>query len=273
MSLLSPESLSVFISPSELVAVHWQGLSPRIVDKRRIPVSAGALKPAEAAAKVFAELLPEFSGCRRIRLVLSSHFAQYQLLPWRADLNDGDEELAVARLAFSETYGEAALGWQVRVGDEAPGLPRLAAAVDGELLNALEQAASAGKARLVSIQPYLSAAANYWASAIKRDQASWLVAHEAGRLSVALANQGRWCWMRSLRVGADWAENLPQLLDDELLLAGIELPPAQALVFSPAIAELAVPSASRWAFRCLRPAASRNFSPMTDSHFAFALVG
>ena len=273
MSLLSPESLAVFLSPGELVAIRRQGFARKIVDKRRTPLVATSDKTWEGAAQAFAALLQEFPSCRQVRVTLSSHFVQYLLMPWREDLNDREEELAIARLAFAETYGEAAADWQVRLSDEAPGIPRVAAAVATDLLSALEKAATDNKVKLLAIQPYLSAAANYWNACFKRDQSSWLVVHEEGRLSVALADRGRWRWIRSLRVGADWAASLLELLDNELLLAGIELPPAQALIFAPAMPEVAVPAGSRWSFRSLLPAAVANFSPTTDSHFGFALVG
>ena len=276
MSLLSPETLSVFIAPTELVAVRWRGtfgMRPQIVEKRIAQVDVKSGNSWEAAAQTFAGLLREFSSCRRVRVVLSSHFTQYQLLPWRDDLNDFDEELAVARLAFTQTYGEAAAHWDVRLSDEAPGLARVAAAVDADLLTALQQAAKASKARLDSIEPSLTATVNHWHSLFDRAHTAWLVVHEEGRICVALIEQGRWRWVRNLRTGVDWAESLPTLLDNELLLAGIDNLSAQALIFSPATPDLAVPANSPWSFRSLRLEASANFSPVTDGRFGFALVG
>lgn len=273
MSLLSPESLTVFISPGELVALHWRGLRPRLAEKHCIPVPPGGATTWTGAVQAFAELLRASPACRRVRVVLSSHFVHYQLMPWRADLNDSDEELAIARLAFTRTYAEAASAWQVRLSDEAPGRNKVAAAIDSELLAALEQTASSAKARLVSIQPYLAAAANYWQRSLAGKQRSWLVVHEAGRLGLALAEGRQWRWIRALRIGENWAADLPALLDNESLLAGSDDTPTQALIYAPAMPQLAVPAASRWSFRCLEPAATGNFSPLTDSRFGFALVG
>ena len=273
MSLLSPEFLTVFISPAELVALHWRGLRPRIAEKYCIPLPPGGATTWTGAVQAFADLLRASPACRRVRVILSSHFVHYQLMPWRDDLNDSDEELAIARLAFTRTYAEAASAWQVRISDEAPGRNKVAAAIDSELLAALEEAATIARARLVSVQPYLAATANYWQHSFDRKQASWLVVHEAGRLCLALAERRQWRWIRALRIGENWAADLPTLLDNENLLAGSDDTPTQALIYAPAISQLAVPAESRWSFRCLQPEASRNFSPLTDSRFGFALVG
>lgn len=273
MSLLSTESLSVFIAPGELVALHWRGLRPRIAEKHCIPVPPGGATTWTGAIQAFADLLRAAPACRRVRVILSSHFVHYQIQPWRDDLNDSDEELAIARLAFTQTYAEAASAWQIRLSTEAPGRNKVAAAIDNELLAALEETATTAKVRLLSIQPYLAAAANYWQRSFDHKQASWLVVHEAGRLSLALAEGRQWRWIRSLRIGENWAADLPVLLDDESLLAGSADTPTQALIYAPAMPQLAVPAASRWSFRCLEPQATHNFSPLTDSRFGFALVG
>ena len=273
MSLLSPESLSVFVSPTELVAVRWRGISQQIVEKRIHAVAEIPGKTWEGAAHAFADLMRGHSTCRQVRVILSNHLTSYQLLPWREDLNDSDEELAVARMAFTATYGTAAAQWQVRLNDEVPGVPKLAAAVDAELLAALQHTADANKARLVSVEPYLAAAINYWRKRFNRSYSSWIVLHEEGRICIALIERGVWRWVRSLRTGVDWSASLPDMLDNEMLLAGIENSPSQALIFSPATPELAVRSGSRWSLRSLTLDARTNFSPVGDAHFGLALVG
>ena len=273
MSLLSPESLSVFISPTELLAVRWLGLRPQIVEKRRCALAVRPGTAWETGVEALATLLLEFSACRQVRIILSSHFTPYQLMPWRDDLNDSDEELTVARLAFTQTYGEVAARWQIRLSDEAPGQARVAAAVDTGLLAALEQLAAANSVRLVSIQPYLVAAVNYWRQRFNHDYSAWLVLHEEGRLCLALIEAGRWRWVRSVRIDADWTRRLPDLLDNETLLADAERLPAHALIYSPVSPELAVPVDSSWSFRRLDVEARTNFSPVSDGRFGLALVG
>jgi len=273
VSLLSPETLSVFIGPNALVALRWRGLRPQVVDKRLCQVTAMPGAAWAGATRAFTDLLQEFSSCQRVRVVLSSHFTPYQLLPWRDDLDDAQEEQALAQLAFTQTYGEVATTWQVRVSDSLPGHPKVAAAVDSALLAALAQGAKVTPTRLVSIQPYFVAAVNHWRKHLARSGTSWVVLHEDGRLCLGLVEAGRWQWLRSVRAGSDWLQGLPDLLDQEMLLAGRDNVPLQALLYSPTQPHAALPASGQWSFQRLTVPAQRNFSPVTDGLFGLALLG
>ncbi len=272
MSLLSTECLSIFLSPAALVVVRWRGLPQQIVDKRTYPVTAHDGNDWAGAVDALATVLRE-TACKRVRVILSCHFSHYQLVPWRDDLNDEEEELAVVRMAFAETFGDLAARWNIRMSDEAPGCPRVAAAVDAELIGAIEQAAKAAKARLLSIQPYLTAATNSWRGRFDRGRSSWLVLHEENRACLALIEHGCWRWVRCVRVGADWSEQLPELVEHETLLAGTDAAPAEVLVFAPDHPTLAVHAGTRMPFHSLRLEARKGFSPLSDGQFGFALVG
>jgi hypothetical protein len=272
---LSPEYLTVFIAPSQVLAVRSRGTnSTSAVSEKRVFASNSvpddnAWIGSVAAFDVALRELP----CRRVRVILSSHFTQYQLLPWRADLNDEEEELAYARVALAETYGDVVAGWSVRLSDDPPGAVRVVAAVDNALLAALQKSATATNARVVSVQPALTAATNSWREHFGADRSAWLVVHEEGRLCLALIEAGQWRWLRSVRVGADWAENLPELIEREVLLAGVESMVAEVLVFAPASPELAVRAGTRLPFRSLRLEARDGFSPLSDGPFGLALIG
>ena len=271
MSLLSPDSLSVFLSPDGVLAVSRRGWRGRIGEKRVYPVeaAAGGWNAALAALSV---ALREFR-CGRLRVVLSNHFAQYQLLPWRDDLADDDEAAALVRIGFHETFGNSAEAWDIRLSDDAPGRTRIAAAVPRELLGALAKVAADAKVRLAAVQPYLTVGFNAWRQHFGPGRSAWLVLHEEGRLCFALLEQGRWRWVRNLRAGADWLEDLPDLVESESLLAGAEALPAEVLVFAPGVPDLAVRAGSRLPLRSLRLEAQAGFSPLTDAAFGLALIG
>ena len=275
MSPLSTDCLSIFLSPLELVTVLWRGLPQRIVAKRIDPIAPrGAAANADATAATSAALLGilrEFAS-PRTRLTLSSHYTRYLLLPWRADLNDSDEEHAAARLAFVETFGAAAAGWRIRLGDETPGHTHLAAAVDDQLITAIEQAAQTANTRLLSVQPYLVSAANRWRHRIAGHAATWLVLHEEQRACLALIEAGEWRWVRSMRLPAGWIASLPELIEHEDLLAGRETAAAEVLLFAPGEAELAANGGGGQSFRRLQLEPRSGFSPLTDAHFGCALV-
>ena len=76
MSLLSPEFLTVFLSPSQVLAVLGRGPRGGVREKRVYASSSvrddnawfGAVAGFDAALRDFA--------CRRVRVILSSHFTQ-----------------------------------------------------------------------------------------------------------------------------------------------------------------------------------------------------
>jgi hypothetical protein len=269
---LSTELLSVFLSPSQLLAVRWRGLPRRIVELRskQIAVHTG---------NGWAEVLDEFSAMlrdirsRRVRVILSAHFAHYQLVPWLDELQDSEEELAVVRLAFTKTFGDCAARWDIILSDDSPGRARVAAAIDSELFKAIKQAARDAEVDLVSMQPYLSAAVNHWRKHFNRNDSRWLVLHEENRVCLALIDHGHWRWVRCLRVGADWSEHLPEMLEHEMLLAGTGDFTASVLVFTPYQPVLSLPAGTRMPFHSLVPEAYPGFSSTDDSSYGLALIG
>jgi len=272
VSLLSTESLSVFLSPGELIAVRWRGRPRRIVEKRVYRIAADQGGNWTAAVEALAGVLRE-TACREIRLTLSCHFTPYQLVPWRDDLDDQEEELAVVRLAFVATYGDAASRWSIRLSDEAPGRPRIAAAIDSDFLAAIEQLAATHKVNLASVRPYLGAAVNHWRNHFGRSRSRWLVLHEKNRVCLALIDHGRWRWVRCVRSNDDWAERLPELVDHEIMLSGTESIATDVLVFAPEHPTLALRSGTRQPFLSLRQEDRSGFSAINDGQFGLAMLG
>jgi hypothetical protein len=129
----------------------------------------------------------------RVTAVLSNHFVRYALVPWNTALADPAEEEAYVRHHFTKIHGERAKSWALRwsaESAESADAPRLATAVDAGLITALRDSVK-GKARLVSIQPYLMAAANRVQGAMPASGA-WFVFAERERACVALHAGGRW---------------------------------------------------------------------------------
>jgi hypothetical protein len=118
-----------------------------------------------------------------VSVVLSNHFVRYAVLP-EQDATP-EEELALARFMFAKIHGERAKAWEVRVSEQ------LACAIDAALLEGLKACfPKSGKARLVSVQPYLMAAFNRARRRIPPEGA-WLLLAERGRTCLArLARRG-----------------------------------------------------------------------------------
>lgn len=91
------------------------------------------------------------------RLRLSGQFCRFALLPWSRGLTR-EEESALARAVFVQTYGDATQGWEIRVDNLRRGAVLLAAAVDGALIAGLAGVFSSHRWRLDALEPLLAGA-------------------------------------------------------------------------------------------------------------------
>jgi hypothetical protein len=177
---LFPETVTVAIAPGEIV-VGAQTIG--------CDASFGA-EPWHGALAALRGV--QWKERCRVTAVLSNHFVRYALVPWNSALADPAEEEAYVRHHFARIHGERAKSWALRWSAEAVDAPRLASAIDSGLVAALKECfPPKGKARLVSIQPYLMAAANRAQRAVPASGA-WLVFAERERSCVALHAGGRW---------------------------------------------------------------------------------
>jgi hypothetical protein len=153
--------------------------------------------------------------------VLSNHFVRYTVLPEQDGSATPEEEIALARFQFTKIHGERVKGWEVRVSEE------LACAIDTALLEGLRGCfPRTGKARLVSVQPYLMAAYNRSRRRIPREGA-WLLLAESGRTCLARVAAKGWASVHNGReVDAE------ELLERERSRASGEPLPPQVLVLS-----------------------------------------
>ena len=127
----------------------------------------------------------------RVTVIVSNHFVRYALVPWNTALADPIEEEAYVRHHFVRVHGERAKSWALRWSEEPGDAPRLASAIDHGLLDALKKSFAGSKARLVSIQPALMAAANRARRSMPATGA-WIVCAEGERACVALHAGARW---------------------------------------------------------------------------------
>jgi hypothetical protein len=165
VSLLWPERLTVSLEPQaqELgEAEPWRGALERL---RR--------EAADRRRRV------------DVSVVLSNHFVRYAVVPPQDGAATREEELALARFHFARIHGERVKSWEVRLSAQ------LACAIDAALLEGLKSLFPRnGKARLVSVQPYLMSAYNSWRRRIPREGA-WLLLAEPQRTCLArLAAKG-----------------------------------------------------------------------------------
>jgi hypothetical protein len=178
------------------------------------------------------EALPGILKAHRSReasIVLADHFVRYALLPWSEAVKRPEQWLALARHRFSALHGALAAGWDVKVTETAAHGPRLACAVDRELLEKLDAACAGAGVRLVSVQPFLVAAFNRIRSQLGNGS-WWIVVEEPGRLTLALIQRGVWIAIRSRRSDERWRIVLPEVLERESAFLGLEEPCTRVIV-------------------------------------------
>jgi hypothetical protein len=235
-----------------------------------VPAQEGpAWAPAVAALKEF--LARPEAGPGDLSVVLSSHFARFLLVPWNAELATPDELQAFAAAAFENVYGEAAAGWDIRVSPERPGSPRIACAVDRDLLMALEAATAGSRQRLASVQPYLMACYNALAGRMAQGEFLFLLS-EGDRASLLAASREEWRAVRAVPA-PDHPSALASLAEREIHLSdlGGEAGP-EVYVHAPMRAGMVLPTVAGKAPRILELKAMAGFSPITDGRFAMAVA-
>jgi hypothetical protein len=205
-------------------AMYRRGLRPRLTDMQTLGIAAPHEGPAWRASVEALRTTLEPIGQRRtdVTVVLSNYFVRYALLPWNGALKRDADWLAFARHRFAAVHGNATDDWVVRVCNTGHQRPRIASAIDHELLLALEQAMPS-RMTLRSVQPYLTAAYNRLQHAIVKEQ-SWFVVEEPGRLTVALIDQGYWKAVRTRRRDVSSGMTLLDILDRENALLALEEP-------------------------------------------------
>ena len=273
MSLLWRDRIGIALGPERVALVRLaRGLRPRVMAKRCeavAPQTGG--EPWRAALDKLVKILgePEWQNAGAT-VVLSNHFVRYACIPWNKNVSGEDEQLALARHRFTQIYGDAAQEWQLRLSHAQGDAPTLASAVDTGLLGAVRQSLAQNKLDLLSIQPYLMAGFNRYASRINKDNV-WFAAVEAGKLCLALLKGGQWSHVQMYR-DDDRMETLKAWLDRENLASELEKPCHEVLLFAPESAK-EQDSISPYRVQRLDMPACHGFSPVTDTQYAMALSG
>jgi hypothetical protein len=242
----SPKTLYIGLSAQRLVFAEtgkgWPG-KVATCDSIYYAESADA-EPWRPAVDALARLLvAKRKEKPALRIVLSSRFVRWQLLPWREELTQPEELATYARLGFIETFGNAAEGWQILHAPQPPNKTVPACAIDNTLLATLHSTCRDAGVHLDAVTPYFASAFDRWRNVFK-GKAAWFGLIEADCLSLGLLHEGNWAGLRTQRLDGDsredWRDVLPGMmaqiglpagLNDtapQLYLAGDGEPPAPA---------------------------------------------
>jgi hypothetical protein len=152
----------------------------------------------------------------RCRVVVSSAFARYALVPFSSAVIGREANEALAAHVFRRTHGERVDAWRIRVAPAPAGHLRLACALDTSLLDVLAAAARERGVMLSAIEPAF--VAGYNAACRRLPSSCWLAVVEPGRLALGLLRDGQWRRLASQRLNADVDSELPFALARESML-------------------------------------------------------
>ncbi|MEO8598501.1 MAG: hypothetical protein ABI656_01585 [bacterium] len=279
MSLLSHDELHIALSPEQVLLIligrrlTRQGLVRRVLIKKVVfcDVVNGGDSSWAAALKVLADELPALTS-RRVRatVVISNHFMRYAVVPWSEALHNESEELAFARYCFRQLYGAAADIWELCLNRGRIGVQQLASAVDDGFLKALRALFMHAGMPLTSVQPHLMAAYNSCRAHLG-ERSAWFVLFEPGCLCLALIQNERWINVRTMRVGSDWRESLPLLLEREAYLVESDMATDVVFLWAPELGNETLPAVGRWKIHNLQLLTRSRYIPGYERCFATAV--
>jgi hypothetical protein len=273
---LSTDRLYISVEPESVAVCRVRGFfKNKLIEKTLIECDPSyGSAPWDGAVEALKKHLESLKAERlKVTVVLSNRLVRYALVPFDAALSGPEEELALARFHFTRIYGERAKTWDLRIGEGGPGGARIASGVDEGLLAALRACfPSTGRARLVSVQPYLMAAFNTWRSgwsAAVGKEGAWLVLLERERACFALASRAGWQSVQSLRL--ENAQDVFELLERESLRSGAKNV-KRATIHGRATLQGAKPAdAADWQVSPLGLRRLEGYSPLDDGRYAMAL--
>lgn len=242
MSRWRPERIRLALHADRAALVRFGGRQRRTVAATQlVSFPLDARESARIGAAIGEALsLPEWRH-GVIEIVLSHALCKLALVPGGIDVRGRVEEDALYRSSIEEANGELPAGWRVAVAEAPAHLPRLACAIDGALIEALDSAAASSGGRVVSLRPLLVDAYN----ARRAEMASGrfgLVTVERERCCLARIQDGVWQSLRVRRLFDDPETELTSLLRQERVLAGDEPASDGLLLCAPNHPQLRLPA-------------------------------
>jgi hypothetical protein len=205
-----------------------------------------------------------------LRLVLSDKFARHSSFPWRSDLRGADEEMAIAKLNFDETYGaHESAEWHFAFSAARPGQSRLSVAIPKSLFALAETNFGKSQCKVTSIQTAFSATVSAHRKQLSTQ--GWIVNLEGDRLTLGSWDADTWSWIHSAHADIRSTSALVERIRQELQLSctGLNVnEPIQIFLHAPALEHLQFGSLSGTTLIPLKAKRETAQAP-----YAFALMG
>ncbi len=212
MSPLWRDEVGVYLSPQHVVLNRMQrGVRPQCVATECLGVEGGSFTNwAPAIATLQAAFQRATWEAAHVRLVIANAWTRYLLVPRESGLQDEREREALARLLMAQTFGDAGDDWKLSLAADAVGHAQLACAIPSTLLDSIHGSVANTGHKIVSLQPQLVVAFNYWRDSLPAD-CSWFVSLDEGSLAAARLTSNGWDQVRCVRIGSDWPAELRRL--------------------------------------------------------------
>ena len=216
------EEITAQLGPDEVTLVHRsRGLQRRELDRQTLTAasadSASWHNIVEAMSANLAARQRRYAG---LRVTLRGDLVHYLALPWVENLSERDT-LVYAQQSFADLYGAAAQNWAVCLSGAVRGVPRIAAATDMTLIEALHAQARRLRLKLCSVRPALCAAVQDLAR-VDSDFTGWLAVIDTGHSCLARFSAGECMTIRTARFAESTERHLLTQLEQDALCAGFE---------------------------------------------------
>ena len=266
MSLLSTKRWSVGLSPHR-VTLAQQGAFSAV----KLVGSAVPSRPDWTAALATLEELLPANASGQLRVVVSSHWLRYQLLPWNDLLARRRDAQNVARAHFAQVYGTSVSLGRVTLADQGWGKPVLACAIPEELEALIETNAIRYGMKLEALVPDLHLLDYLRPSTHKGSHAVLL--GQPGLWILLAGENGTTASVRHHRFAGDPIAAADQLIRQEALRLGLVEGFGRVDWLYPEDNRL-IPGREFPAPTYLpRLPTRRGFSPATQGAFTFAVLG
>ncbi len=269
MSLLFPDRLSLYLTPERIQGVKTVGWGQHAVEVRQRDAKVQAADNWQDLVRVANEMAQQ-TQTRRLHIVLSDQLARYATFPWRADLRNAAEDLAMARLQFDDLYGtHASADWHFGFSAERPGQQRLSVAIPRSLFALLQGNLGQPQLRVQSVKTAFCATLQTHRKQLA--DSGWLVNLEDGRLTLGSWSQKTWNWIYSVHAEPSNPQELLSRIRQEIQLSSTSLRADQPLpiyLHAPAFEQLPF---GRLEGVCFIPLKTRDRE--AGPQYAFALMG
>lgn len=269
MSLLSPDTLSLYITPDRIQGVKTVGLSRRAVEVRQREVSAQAADNWQGLIRVVGEMVLQ-TKAQRLHVVLSDKLVRYACFPWSAELRNADEDMSMAMLNFDDVYGaNKSADWHFALTEARPGQSRISIAIPKTLHAVLQSNFEQTRPKVASIQTAFSAVLQSHRKRLGRD--GWIINLEDGRLTLGSWANDSWKWIYSVHAKLNTPEELLARIRQEIQLSSTSLKaanPVPIYLHAPAFEHLPFGSLLGVEFISLKTRDKE-----AGAKYAFALLG